>query len=558
MANGEKKERGEKEMKEILYRLIAVVTLIPLILTGLLMAAPPPTAVAQEEGPGSSFGCPPDWDKSSLSFTGSCSGDCKEITTQICNTGDGDMAGTVAYEVWYKSTGNPKDGSQVGGGTVPALKAGECATLTYAPTQPGNYKFKAYQRPGHPGTGELWSETCSITCPPPTCVEVDTHYGEWECGAWGECVNGEQSHQCSQQVWTTDKNDPSIECSRTTEYKTETQECNLCQEVDTHYGEWSEYGPWGECINGEHSRTRTREVWTTDVNHPEHECSRTTEPDTQTEPCNFCVEVDTYYGEWSEYGPWGECINGEHSRTRTREVWTTDKYHPEHECSRTTEPDTQTEPCLPEVCEVVDTHGTSSCGGWSECVDGTQWRECIHETWTTDYYRPEIVCGRTSSVVLEEQSCEVPEDKTPAGQVELIFGCPVLESYDPVNWDFTNNVPTGKSLFDIPGPSGPDQTKIHPRGGYWRYAESVNTMFANGRLDPYGEYWALLTCWSVDKGWWPVGLVRSLFQEEDVYPTYPILWWVEDWANPGKTPNSFDEVWYQVIRPQDFGLVGLN
>jgi hypothetical protein len=49
-----------------------------------------------------------------------------------------------------------------------------------------------------------------------------------------------------------------------------------------------------------------------------------------------------------------------------------------------------------------------------------------------------------------------------------------------------------------------------------------------------------------------------MYYKEDVYPTYPIRWWVEAWADPNQTPSSFDSQWYQVIRPQDFGLVGLK
>ena len=116
----------------------------------------------------------PEWDKSSLSFNGSCTGNCEVVQAQVCNTGDGDMAGTSSYEVYWAASGNPKDGTVVASGTIPALNSGECTTLTYDPNgSAGNYMFKAYQRPGHPGQGVLWSDECSIgQCSLPTATPV--------------------------------------------------------------------------------------------------------------------------------------------------------------------------------------------------------------------------------------------------------------------------------------------------------------------------------------------------------------------------------------------------
>jgi len=75
------------------------------------------------------------------------------------------MAGTTVYQVYYIEKGNPKNGSVVSSDVIPALAAGECTTLTYTtPGGSGNYMFRAQQRPGHPGTGELWSEACSVVC----------------------------------------------------------------------------------------------------------------------------------------------------------------------------------------------------------------------------------------------------------------------------------------------------------------------------------------------------------------------------------------------------------
>ncbi|MEW6504139.1 MAG: hypothetical protein AB1457_09275 [Chloroflexota bacterium] len=120
----------------------------------------------------------PDWDRSSLEFKGNCTGDCDVVKAKICNTGSGDMAGTTTYEVYWAASGNPMFGTSIATGSVPALKAGTCTFLTYDPkTNPngsaGNYMFKAYQRPGHPGNGVLWSDECSIgQCSLPTATPV--------------------------------------------------------------------------------------------------------------------------------------------------------------------------------------------------------------------------------------------------------------------------------------------------------------------------------------------------------------------------------------------------
>jgi len=121
---------------------------------------------------------PPEWDKSSLKFKSGCTGDCDVVKAKICNTGSGDMAGSTTYEVYWAASGNPKSGKIVATGTVPALKSGKCTDLTYDPkTNPngsaGNYMFKAYQRPGHPGAGELWSDQCSVgQCSLPTATPI--------------------------------------------------------------------------------------------------------------------------------------------------------------------------------------------------------------------------------------------------------------------------------------------------------------------------------------------------------------------------------------------------
>jgi YqxM protein len=109
------------------------------------------------------------WDKSSLTFLpnnkqSANKGQCTPINATIKNGGDGDMQGPVNYEIWWTEKGNPKDGIKVGGGEVKALKSGESLILSYSATKDGNFKFKAYQRTGHPGQGELWSEEILVNC----------------------------------------------------------------------------------------------------------------------------------------------------------------------------------------------------------------------------------------------------------------------------------------------------------------------------------------------------------------------------------------------------------
>ncbi|QQZ10951.1 amyloid fiber anchoring/assembly protein TapA [Heyndrickxia vini] len=107
------------------------------------------------------------WDKSSLKFTNNDQkiASCVKttITTTIKNTGK-EMKGTSTFEVYYAENGNPKKGSKIGEGSIGKMASEESSDLSFDVSKPGNYKFKALQRTGHPGKGELWSETITITC----------------------------------------------------------------------------------------------------------------------------------------------------------------------------------------------------------------------------------------------------------------------------------------------------------------------------------------------------------------------------------------------------------
>jgi len=109
------------------------------------------------------------WDKSSLFFANGfqCNLKRNEVRAKVCNGKDSeDMKGDSSWELYYIKKGNPKNGEIVGQGTISPLIAGECRVLSYSPSEglsEGIYMFKAYQRPGHPGKGELWSNECVIS-----------------------------------------------------------------------------------------------------------------------------------------------------------------------------------------------------------------------------------------------------------------------------------------------------------------------------------------------------------------------------------------------------------
>ncbi|MDQ1001880.1 YqxM protein [Neobacillus niacini] len=106
----------------------------------------------------SSFQAKTWWDKSSLTFINKYGGTCTEIFTYIKNVGDGDMALTSKYYVYYSPTGNPVNPDGINGelvfsqGVIPKMKSnGDPLKLTYAPQKPGFFKFVAFQHPDKPG-----------------------------------------------------------------------------------------------------------------------------------------------------------------------------------------------------------------------------------------------------------------------------------------------------------------------------------------------------------------------------------------------------------------------
>jgi YqxM protein len=101
------------------------------------------------------------WDKSSLVFVNQGS-DCEgsgNVWATVKNSGSEAMAGPTLWELWYASGGPPKSGEVIATGEIPVLDVEQAYLIsTAAISGSGNYMFKAYQRPGHPGTGVLGSD----------------------------------------------------------------------------------------------------------------------------------------------------------------------------------------------------------------------------------------------------------------------------------------------------------------------------------------------------------------------------------------------------------------
>jgi uncharacterized repeat protein (TIGR01451 family) len=109
------------------------------------------------------------WDKSSLAFISegwNCDGGGKVFAT-VKNTGAA-MQGPTTWELLYVESGNPKNGIVIATGVIPPLGSGQTYTMSFNVSATGNYMFKAYQRPGHPGEGVLFSNAISFdksACP---------------------------------------------------------------------------------------------------------------------------------------------------------------------------------------------------------------------------------------------------------------------------------------------------------------------------------------------------------------------------------------------------------
>lgn len=101
------------------------------------------------------------WDKSSLVFVNQGS-DCEgggNVWATVKNSGSEAMAGPTLWELWYAASGPPKSGEVIATGEISVLDVEQAYLISTAAIRgSGNYMFKAYQRPGHPGTGVLGSD----------------------------------------------------------------------------------------------------------------------------------------------------------------------------------------------------------------------------------------------------------------------------------------------------------------------------------------------------------------------------------------------------------------
>jgi hypothetical protein len=154
-------------------------------------------------------------------FTGAVSNLDQTVSAVIKNGGN-DMAGTVPYEVWWAEKGNPKEGIKVGDGMVPALKSGETFNLKFSTEKPGNYMFKAYQRPNHGdpnnkkeskgngnAEGALWSEQITVTGSIPD-MQPKPEKGNEQQGQQAEIATpvDEQSKESDTQTPDSEVNQP--------------------------------------------------------------------------------------------------------------------------------------------------------------------------------------------------------------------------------------------------------------------------------------------------------------------------------------------------------------
>ncbi len=127
------------------------------------------TAYAEQKRNNPDFFCAvgngEEWDKSSLEFVSPYGYEetSDKVFATIENSGDEDMEGGSIWELYYKNTGNPMFGSMITNGGFGPLESGESITIEASASEgAGIYKFKAYQRPGHFGTGILWSEEIEV------------------------------------------------------------------------------------------------------------------------------------------------------------------------------------------------------------------------------------------------------------------------------------------------------------------------------------------------------------------------------------------------------------
>ncbi len=132
-----------------IWSILSMAMIAVLLVTAIGAATTTPAYAASETNG-------PDWDRSSLSVSGTCSGGLATFT--VTNVGDRGMAGTTSY-TWSDEGGNS------GSGTIPALASGQ--SYTFSISGVGKVSVVVFQRPGHPGTGRAKADAGPCAPPPP-------------------------------------------------------------------------------------------------------------------------------------------------------------------------------------------------------------------------------------------------------------------------------------------------------------------------------------------------------------------------------------------------------
>ena len=206
---------------------------------------------------------------------------------------------------------------------------------------------------------KIESQVCTITC-----VE------DWICDDWTDCVDDTQTRTC------TDDNT----CGTTEDKPEESQVCTIICDGDWVCDEWS------ACVDDAQTRTCTSEDATT--------CDS---PKIESQVCTITCVEDWICDDWTD------CVDDTQTRTCTDDNTcgtTEDKPEESQVCTIVNDVDVITgDDVIRERAENQICMPNWECGAWSECVEGTQGRECSD----TSY------CGVEESKPAISQSCEAPE-----------------------------------------------------------------------------------------------------------------------------------------------------
>jgi hypothetical protein len=133
-----------------------------LLVSGLLLTAFIPPVLAnnyslrQSSGAGLA-------DSSSLIFSSGCDCSCTSAKAQVCNVGSGNMYTSVAWKLYFSSSGNPIDGDVIDSGALGPLGAGDCTQLDHVPSTAGYYAYSVQQEDGVSEPKIIYSNACNVS-----------------------------------------------------------------------------------------------------------------------------------------------------------------------------------------------------------------------------------------------------------------------------------------------------------------------------------------------------------------------------------------------------------